>query len=63
MAKLGQNIDIKKENGNLIITINTKAKSTPSKSGKSLIVASSLGNKPIEGTDLILGLNLYKPAD
>ena len=31
-----------------------------SKSGKTIVVASTKGNKRIEGTDCFLGLNVYK---
>ncbi|MHA1264021.1 MAG: hypothetical protein ACTSRS_02200 [Candidatus Helarchaeota archaeon] len=33
----------------------------PSASGKSIIVASTRGNKPIAETGILAGINLYKP--
>jgi len=47
----------------LIITINLKKTFGPSKSGKTITVASTKGNKAIEGTDVILGLNCYKKPE
>jgi hypothetical protein len=50
---------------NIIIT--APIKRTPSKSGKSIIVAGSGGNKPttavIDGRTVIVGLNCYIAAD
>ena len=57
-----QNITTKTEGKNLIITIDYTQNQGKSKSGKSTIIASSLGNQPIatpEGKTIILGLNLY----
>jgi len=50
-------------NGNLVITIPVQTPPTPSKSGKSLVVASSNGNKAtaaqVNGKPIIIGLNAY----
>jgi len=54
------NVKTEVKGKNLIITINLKKTFGPSKSGKTITVASTKGNKPIEGTDVILGLNCYK---
>jgi len=53
------NID---ESGLLSIEIDTKQDFGRSTSGKSTIIASSSGNKPIEvnGKTIYLGLNLYE---
>jgi hypothetical protein len=50
-----------KVNGNtLTITCDLGAEKSPSASGKTLIVASTEGNKPVQqGSPFILGLNLY----
>ena len=52
-------------NNNLVIRI--PIKKVPSKSGKSILVASSGGNKPtaavIDGKNVIVGLNCYIPKD
>lgn len=44
--KLTIEVDLSKDHG-------------PSKSGKTIIIATSSGNKPIDGTDAIIGLNIY----
>ena len=49
------------------IVITAPIKKVPSKSGKSILVASSGGNKPtaavIDGKNVIIGLNCYIAAD
>ncbi len=44
----------------LIIRVDLSQTHGKSKSGKTIVVASSKGNKRIEGTDCFLGLNVYK---
>ena len=44
----------------LTIQIDLEKEFGLSKSGKTIVVASTKGNKPIEGTECILGLNVYK---
>jgi len=44
----------------LIIEVDLAKDFGKSKSGKTTIIASTKGNKPIEGTDAIMGLNIYK---
>ena len=58
-----KNVDYKKVGNNLVITINLEAEKTESKSGKSLILATTSGNKKLDlnGYNLKLGLNLYEP--
>lgn len=49
-----------KVNGNKItIEINLDERNGKSKSGKNMIIATTGGNAKIEGTDMVLGLNLY----
>ena len=49
-----------KVNGNKItIEINLDERNGKSKSGKNVIIATTGGNAKIEGTDMVLGLNLY----
>jgi len=51
-----------KTNGNILtITVDLAKTAGPSKSGKTLIIASTQGNKTIPGTDAVIGLNIYKP--
>lgn len=60
-AYLGENI-VAEVNGNtLTLTIDLKHRGEPSRSGKTIRVASSEGNKPVPGTDIRLGLNAYVP--
>jgi NADH dehydrogenase FAD-containing subunit len=47
--------------GNVLhLTIDLKAKGTPSASGKSQVIATTSGNVSVDGTEFKLGLNLYK---
>lgn len=52
---------------NLVITIPMNPEPTPSTSGKTLVVASSKGNKEVEalvnGKKIIVGLNAYIKKD
>lgn len=45
----------------LVITVDLSVEGVPSSSGKSTIIASTQGNATVPGTDLKLGLNLYRP--
>ena len=56
-----QNIKTEVKGNILTIKVKLDAKTKPSASGKTLIIASSKGNKQIDGTDgVIMGLNIYK---
>ena len=55
-----QNIKWEVKDDKLIIEIDLTKEFGPSKSGKTITVASSRGNQKIEGTDVIIGLNVYK---
>lgn len=54
-----KNIEYKVQGNKLIIEIDTTQTHGKSKSGKNMIVATSAGNAKIEGTNLVLGLNLF----
>jgi hypothetical protein len=55
-----QNVEIKKTNNILTITVDLSKNSGPSKSGKSIVIASTLGNTLIDPDKKIyLGLNVY----
>lgn len=54
-----KNADVKVEGNKLTITVDLSKDQGPSNSGKTIIIATSSGNKPIEGTDAIMGLNIY----
>jgi len=49
-------------NGDILtITVDLSKSCGPSKSGKSITIASSRGNVQVEGTEAKLGLNIYRP--
>ncbi|MHC1590506.1 MAG: hypothetical protein ACXQS8_00300 [Candidatus Helarchaeales archaeon] len=59
-----KNVEYKVEGDKLIITIDLTKTFGESKSGKSIIIATTSGNVPIEGTEGVkLGLNCYKPKE
>lgn len=62
MSELGRNILYKIDGDKLTLEINLNPKEKPpSKSGKSLIIASTHGNKRIlQDKEVFLGLNLYE---
>jgi len=56
-----QNVEMKVVKGKLVITVDLKAAGTESKSGKTIVVASTRGNAPVPGNeDCRIGLNLYR---
>lgn len=62
MAKQPGNIRFEVKGKELTIKIDLKENLGESKSGKSVLVASTQGNVQVEGTDgAKLGLNLYRP--
>ena len=44
----------------MTIEIDLKKEFGPSSSGKTIIIASTEGNQPIEGDEATIGLNVYK---
>jgi len=50
------------EKDKLIITVNLKNDMGLSKSGKSKMIASTGGNQRVPGTDVVMGLNVYRKA-
>jgi len=54
-----KNAALKVDGNKLTITVDLSKDHGPSKSGKTIIIATSSGNKAIEGTDAIIGLNIY----
>lgn len=59
-----KNVNMTIEGTTLTITVNLDAPGDVSKSGKSLIIASSEGNRPVPGTENIkIGLNIYRPVN
>jgi len=55
-----KNVDIRVKGEKIVIEIDKSLDFGPSKSGKTIIIASTEGNQKIDGTDLILGLNCYR---
>ncbi len=55
-----QNINYEVKDDKLIIEIDLTKEFGPSKSGKTITIASTRGNQKIDGTDVVMGLNLYK---
>ena len=60
---MSQNIKVDHNGSKLVITIDTKAARTDSKSGKSEIIGSTLGNMGVgqtdDGKNIHLGVNCY----
>ena len=55
-----QNVKYEVKDNKLIIEIDLTKEFGPSKSGKTITIASTRGNQKIEGTDVVIGLNVYK---
>lgn len=56
-----QNVKMSVDKKTLTITVDLGAKGTESKSGKSVVLASTEGNVTVPGTDVKIGLNVYRP--
>jgi len=54
--------ETKVENGKLIITVDLKSDLGLSRSGKSRMIATTSGNQKVPGTDVTMGLNIYRRA-
>jgi hypothetical protein len=55
-----QNVEWEIKDHKLIIEIDLTKDFGPSKSGKTITIASTRGNQKVEGTNAIIGLNVYK---
>ena len=56
------NIKMKRKDNILIIAVDLNNEGKPSKGGKSILIASTQGDQPVEGTESVkIGLNVYKP--
>lgn len=55
-----KNVDLKVAADTLTITVDLKRDFGSSKTGKSIIIASTEGNARIPGTESFIGLNIYK---
>lgn len=61
--QIGENLSAKLNGKTLTIVVeNVEAKGQQSASGKSRVIATTRGNVRINGTDLKLGFNLYRPV-
>jgi len=59
-----ENVEWEIKGDKLIIEIDLTKDFGPSKSGKTINIVSTRGNQKIEGTNAIIGLNVYKyPED
>jgi len=57
------NVKLTRKGNSLVITVDLTAASVPSKSGKTLLVASTRGNVPVDGPGAFkVGLNVYQPV-
>jgi len=59
METQGEGFTVKVNDKEMVITVDLSGKGTLSKSGKSVVIASSRGNIKIAGVSL--GLNVYRP--
>ena len=57
------NIEMEVNEGILTLRVDLTQSSGMSKSGKTITIASSQGNKKVPGTDAVIGLNVYKYPD
>ena len=55
-----ENVEWEVKDNKLIIEIDLTKDFGLSKSGKTITIASTRGNQKIEGTDAVIGLNVYK---
>ena len=55
-----QNVKLEVKDDKLIVEIDLTKEFGLSKSGKTITIASTRGNQKIEGTDAVIGLNVYK---
>lgn len=55
-----KNVDVKVTADKIVITMDRSVDLGPSGSGKSILVATTAGIKALEGTDLQLGVNLFR---
>jgi len=55
-----KNVDMSVEGDILIIKVDLTKEFGPSSSGKTIIVGSTEGNAPVPGSDIKVGLNVFK---
>ena len=57
-----KNVQMSVDGKTLTITVDLSGNQGRSKSGKTVIIATTGGNQPVPGSDAIVGLNIYKRA-
>lgn len=55
-----KNVQLKVTGTILTITVDLSKEQGRSASGKTMIIATTSGNKAIDGTDAVIGLNIYR---
>jgi len=55
-----KNVALKKDGDILTITVDLSKEQGRSASGKTMIIATTSGNKPVPDSDAIIGLNIYR---
>lgn len=55
-----KNVQLQTKGSVLTITVDLSRDFGPSASGKTIIIASTEGNQPIDGTPAVIGLNVYR---
>ena len=60
METVGENVTYAVKGSTLTITVKLDHEGGRSASGKTIRIASTEGNVKIDGTDAIMGLNIYK---
>lgn len=58
---IGRNVTVAIEGDTIVVRMSASAEGTDSKSGKSTVIATTNGNVRVPGTDMNIGLNLYRP--
>lgn len=59
--KIGENVQAEVKGQTLTLTIDLSKEVGPSKSAKSIIIGTTSGNHKLDGTDLVVGVNIYRP--
>ncbi len=60
---LPQNVDLRVQGDKLVITVDLTKSFGMSSSGKSVLIASTVGNVSVPGREEVkVGLNVYRPA-
>ena len=66
MGSMGVNVKTKLDGDILTLTVDLSAEATLSKSGKSMVIASTQGNKVVvvdDKGDIMLGLNVFRAVE